>query len=93
MGTFMIRKTKAARTRIRGCKGHYMGLKMGVFFEMGGFNGLDLWGAVKQGECRWPEGIFSGVCRNLRDFFGKTGNVIKFFLESSPTLPDFFIKT
>jgi len=44
MGTFTIRKMIAARTRIRGSKGHYMGLKMGVFFEMVGFNGLDLRG-------------------------------------------------
>jgi hypothetical protein len=71
MGTFMIRKTKAARTRTRGCKGHYMGLKMGVFFEMGGFNGLDLWGAVKPGECLLTEGSFSGKFRNLRELFLK----------------------
>ena len=51
MGTFTIRKMIAARTRIRGCKGHYMGFRMGVFFEIGGYTGLDLRGAVKQGEC------------------------------------------
>jgi hypothetical protein len=45
MGTFTIRKMIAARTRIRGCKGHYMGLKIGVFFEMGGFKGFDLGGS------------------------------------------------
>jgi hypothetical protein len=69
MGTFMIRKTKAARTRMRGCKEHYMGFRMGVFFEMGGFNGLDLWGAVKWGDVWLPEGIFSEMFRNLREFF------------------------
>jgi hypothetical protein len=66
VGTFMIRKTNAARTRIRGCKGHYMGLKLGVFFEIGGFNGLDLFGAMKQGEClvaRWH--FFSGILKSV----------------------------
>ncbi len=61
MGTFTIRKTKATRTRIRGSKGHYMGFKMGVFFEIGGYAGLDLWGAVEPGECLLPEGTFPGI--------------------------------
>jgi hypothetical protein len=43
MGTFTIRKMIAARTRIRGCEGHYMGFKKGLFFEIGGYAGLDLW--------------------------------------------------
>jgi hypothetical protein len=49
MGTFTIRKTKAARTRIRGCKGHYMGLKLGLFFKMPGNMGSDLWQGRKKG--------------------------------------------
>jgi hypothetical protein len=59
MGTFMIRKMKAARTRIRGCKGHYMGLKIGLFFEIGGYKGPDFQGEELDG--------FTGV------FLGRTG--------------------
>jgi hypothetical protein len=46
-----------------------MGLKMGVFFEIGDYKGLDLRGSMKQGECLLPEGTFSGTFRNLRELF------------------------
>jgi hypothetical protein len=71
MGTFTIRKTKAARTRIWGCKGHYMGLKMSVFFEMGGYKGLDFRDLPKRVNVGRPEGVFSGNFRNLRELFLK----------------------
>jgi hypothetical protein len=60
-----------------------MGLKMGVFFEMGGHKGPDLRGQSKRVNIRRPEGIFSRKFRNLRELF----------LKSSPTLSDFFTKT
>jgi hypothetical protein len=69
MGNFMIPKMIAAGTRIRGCKGHYMGLKMGVSLEMGGYTGIELWGAAKPGECLLPEGTFSGTLHKLRELF------------------------
>jgi hypothetical protein len=39
--TWTIRKIKAARTRISGCNGHYMGLNFSVFWQTGGHMGLE----------------------------------------------------
>jgi len=36
IATYTIRKKEATRTRIGGCKGHYMGLNLGFFGRMGG---------------------------------------------------------
>jgi hypothetical protein len=38
IATWTIQKTEAARTRIWGCKGHYMGLNMGLFLQTGQIN-------------------------------------------------------
>jgi hypothetical protein len=35
-----------------------MGLKKGLFFEIRGYTGWDLWGAVKKGECLVVGGDF-----------------------------------
>jgi hypothetical protein len=80
MGTFTIRKTKAARTRIRGCKGHYMGLKMGLFFKMQGFAGLFLRRRWERGFVRLPGGTFTGI----------PGTRFDYFLLLVTAVPDFF---
>jgi hypothetical protein len=41
MGFLLWWKMIAARTRIWPAKRHYMGLNLGLFWQMGGFNGRD----------------------------------------------------
>jgi hypothetical protein len=54
-----------------------MGLKMDLFFEMGGHMGLNLRGQSKRVNIRWPEGTFLEHSAIFAFFFEKTGNVIK----------------
>jgi hypothetical protein len=46
-----------------------MGFKTGVFFEMGGYMGRDLWTVVKMGDVWLPEGVFPEFFVTFANFF------------------------
>jgi hypothetical protein len=47
-GFSLREKMIAARTRIWASEGHYMGFNLGLFLQMGGFNGLDFGGGNRR---------------------------------------------
>jgi len=51
-----IRKKKAAKTRIKGGKGHYMGLNFSLFWQTGAFKRSDFRGSQSSGFT----GVFPG---------------------------------
>ncbi len=56
IATCTIRKKEAAKTRIKGSKGHYMGLNFSLFWQTGAFKRSDFRGSQSGGFT----GVFPG---------------------------------